>query len=120
MGSLKVKVQLENSFKVIAILDTSIIINIIIKELIEDTDLVIRKRFKLKFNPYIDHSWHFLRLYKDDEVVIRGLKTRQSIIIDKSRDHNLILDQIFLNFVTFCLEYKLDEIFSTIIHLYIY
>ena len=35
-------------------------------------------------------------------------------------DHNLVLDQPFLNFVKFSQEYKLDGIFNTITHPHTY
>lgn len=42
MKSLKIKVYLENDFKVMALLDTGAKINIMIRELIENTNLAIK------------------------------------------------------------------------------
>lgn len=50
---------LEDSSKVIILLDSSIKINIITKELIGDINQTIRQRFKLELVSYISHNGYF-------------------------------------------------------------
>ena len=118
MRSPKAKVYLENSSKVTVLLDMGAKINVMTKKLIEDTNLVMKQGPKLELVLYTGHSCPFLDLYKDMEVVIGRLKTKYPIFVVETGDHDLILSQPFLNSVKFSQEYKLDEIFGTITHLY--
>lgn len=51
---------------------------------------------------YIKHSLTFLGLCKDVKIAIRGLKIRYSIFVVEAGDHDLMMDQLFFNFVKFC------------------
>lgn len=82
--------------------------------------MAIQRGPKLELISYTSHSYLFLSLCEDVEVVIEGLKIRHLIFIVRTRDHDLILGQSFLNLVKFSQEYKPDRIFGTIIHLYIH
>lgn len=68
----------------------------------------------------MEYSHTFFSLYKDIKVAIKRLKIRYPIFIVKARDYDLVIGQLFLNFVKFYQKYKSDKIFDTIIHLHIY
>lgn len=70
IGSSKAKIRLENGSKVTTLLDTGIEINVIIRKLIEDTNLLMRKGPKLELVSYNGHSHVFLSFYEYVEVVI--------------------------------------------------
>lgn len=56
MRSPKAKVQFEDSSKVTILLDTGVIINVIIRKLIKDADLAMKRGLKLELISYISHS----------------------------------------------------------------
>ena len=116
MGSPKAKVRLEDGSKVTALLDTGAEINVMIKELMEDANLAMRRGPKLELVSHTGHSRPFLGLCEDVEVAIGGLKTRHPIFVVEIGDHDLVLGQPFLNSVKFSQEYKPDRIFGTITH----
>ncbi len=118
MGSPKVKVCLDNGSKVTALLDTGVEINVMTRELMEETNLAMKKGPKLELVSHLGHSRTFLGLCEDVEVAIGGLKTRQPIFVVETGDHELVLGQSFLNSVKFSQEYKPDGIFGTITHPY--
>lgn len=120
MGSPKAKVHLEDSFKVIALLDTNVDINIMTRELMEDVNLAMRQGDKLELIPHTGHNQHFFCLCENIEIAIRGLKTRHPIFVIEVGDYDLVLSQLFLNSVKFSQEYKLDEVFGTVTHLHTY
>lgn len=120
MGSPKAKVHLEDSFKVIALLDTNVEINIMTRKLMEDVNSAMRQGDKLELISHTGHNQHFLCLCEDIEVAIRGLKTRHPIFVIEAGDHDLVLSQLFLNSVKFSQEYKLDGVFGTVTHLHTY
>lgn len=101
MKSPKAKIYLENGFNVITLLDASVEINIMTKKLIKDVHLAIRQGPKLELVSHIGYSWLFLNFCEDVEVSIGRLKTRHSIFVIEARDHDLALDQLFLNSVKF-------------------
>ena len=96
MGSPKTKVRLEDGSKVTALLDTGGEINVMTKELMEDTNLAMRQGPKLELVSHIDHSGHFLGLCEDMEVAIGGLKTRHPNFVLEAEDYDLVLGQPFL------------------------
>ena len=121
MRSVKAKVRLQDRSKVTTLLDTSIEMNVMIRELNENANLSRRQKLKLELISHITHSCSFIvDLYKDMEVAIEGLTIKNTIFVIKTGDYDLVLDQSFLNFVKFNQEYKLYRIFSIIIHSYIY
>lgn len=120
MGLPKAKVCLEDGSKVMALLDTGAEINVMIRELMKEANLAIRKGPKLELVSHTSHSRLFLGLCEDVKVAIRGLKTRYPIFVVEVKDYKLVLGQPFLNFVKFSQKYKLDEIFGTITHSYTY
>lgn len=97
----KAKVRLEDSFQVTALLDTGAKINIMMRKLMEEANLAIRKRTKLDLVLHIGHSRHFLGLCEDVKVAIRELKIRYTIFVIKAKDYDLVLGQLFLNSVKF-------------------
>ena len=111
---------MEDGFKVIALLDTGTEINIMIRELMEEANLAMRKGPKLELVSYTGHSQLFLGLCENVEVVIGGLKIRHSIFGLEARDHDLVLSQPFLNSMKFSQKYKPDGIFGIITHLYMH
>ena len=80
MGSLKAKVRLENGFKATALLDISAEINVIIRELMEEANLAMKKRLKLELVPYTSHNRLYRGICENVEVDIRELKTRHPIL----------------------------------------
>lgn len=118
MGLPKAKARLENGSKVTELLDTGVKIHIIIRKLIEEVNLAMKKGLKLELVSHTAHSWPFLGLCEDIEVAIGGLKTRQPIFVIEAGDHELVFGQPFFNSLKFSQEYKLDGIFGTITHLY--
>ena len=64
MRSAKAEVCLEDSFKIIASPNIGVEINVIIKELIKDANLVIRQRPKLELVFYTGYSRPFLVFVK--------------------------------------------------------
>lgn len=120
MGLSKAEVHLEDDSGVIALLNTSIEINVMTRKLMENTNLAIGQRAKLELVSYINNCPSFHSLYEDTKIAIGGLKTKHLIFVIKARDHNFVSYQPFLNSVKFSQEYKPDEVFDTIIHLYIY
>ena len=117
MGSPKIKVRLEYGSKVTALLDTGAEINVMTREVMEDAGLAMRKGLKFELVSHTGHSQPFLGLCKDVEVVIGGLKTRHSIFMMEYGDHDLVLEQPFLNTLKFWQEYKPEGIFGIITHL---
>lgn len=90
MGFFKVKVRLENGFKITALLDTNAKINIMIREIMEDARLAIRQGFRLELVLYTSHSQPFLSLCESVKVIIGELKTRHPIFVVKAENHNLV------------------------------
>lgn len=119
MSSTKTIVRLEDSFKVIALLDADVGINVMTWKVMEDVDLAMQQSRKLELVSHTSHNYLFLGLCEDVEATIGGLKTRHPIFIVGYRDYNLVLDQSFLNVIKFSQEYKSDRIFGTIMHLQI-
>lgn len=111
---------MEDDSKVTALLDMGIEINVIIKELIEDINLAIRRGLKLELISYMGHNLPFLRLCEDIEIAIREVKIRYLIFVIEAGDYDLVLNQLFLNSVKFSQKYKLNEIFGTITYLHIH
>lgn len=62
----------------------------------------------------------FFCLYKDVEIAIKTLKIRHSIFVIKTKNQDLVLEQIFLNFIKFIQKYRFNQIFGTITNFYIY
>ena len=116
--SPKAKVYLEDNSKVTPLLDTGAEINMMIRKLMEDANLAMRRGSKLELISHIAHSSFFLGLCEDVEVAIRGLKTRHLTFLIEVDDHDLVLGQSVLNSVKFSQEYKPDRIFDTITHPY--
>lgn len=100
MDSSKTRINIENRSKVIAFLDTSVEINVMNKEVIEDISLAVRQGPKLELISHTVHSYPFHSLCKDVEVVIEGLKMRHPIFIVQYGNHNLVFDAPFLNSVS--------------------
>ena len=86
----------------------------------EKVNLAMRKKLKLELVSYTGHSRPFLRLCEDIKVAIEGQKIMHLLFVVKVGDHELILGQLFLNFVKFSQEFKSDGIFGTITYLYTY
>lgn len=86
----------------------------------EDVDLAMKRGPKLELISYTGHNLPFLRLYEDIEIAIRGVQIKYLIFVVEARDYDLVLGQLFLNFVKFSQKYKPDEIFDTITYLHIY
>lgn len=61
-----------------------------IKEVMENTKLVIKQRLKLELILYIENSQPFLGLYKDIKIAISNLKIRHSIFVEEIEDYNLV------------------------------
>lgn len=116
MGSPKAKVRLEDGSKIMALLDTGTGINVMTIEVMEDAGLAMRQGPKLELVSHTGHSWPFLGLCEDVEVVISGLKTRHPIFVVEAGDHDLVLGQPFLHAVKFSQDYKPDGVFGSIIH----
>lgn len=91
----KATIWLEDSFKIIVVLDISVEINIMTREIMEDIGLAMRCGPKLKLISHTGHSCYFLGLCKDIEVVIRELKTCYLIYIIEHGDHDLVFGQPF-------------------------
>lgn len=62
--------------------------------------------FKLELVSYTNYSYAFLSLYEDTKFAIERLKTKNLIFVVKYGDHDLVLDQSFLNLVKFKQKYK--------------
>ncbi len=99
--SSKAKVRLEDGSKVTTLFDTGTEINVMIRKLMENANLAIKKGSKLKLVSHTDHNRPFLRLCEDVEVAIGGLKTRHPIFVVEAGDHDLVLSQPFLNSMKF-------------------
>lgn len=95
----KTRIRLKNSINVTAVLDTDVEINVITREIMKDISLAIWQSLKLELVFHTGHNHLFLGFYEDVEVVIRGLKTRHPIFVVEYGDHDLVLDQFFLNLV---------------------
>ena len=99
-------------------MDTGAEINVMTRELMEDTNLTMRRGPKLELVSHTDNSRSFLGLCENVEVAIGGFKTKHPVFVVEARDHDLVLGQTFLNSVKFSQEYKPDGIFGTISHLH--
>lgn len=66
-----------------------------------DTGFAMQRGLKLELISYTNHSYPFLSLYEDIKFAIEGLKTKHLIFIIEYGDHNMVLDQSFLNLVKF-------------------
>lgn len=71
------------------------------RKVIENASLAMQRGSKLELVSHIDHSHFFLGFYENIQVIIRGVKTRYLIFIVELGDHDLVLDQLFLNLVKF-------------------
>lgn len=118
MSFAKAKIRLVNVSKVTVFLDTGAEINIITREIMEDTGLPMQCGAKLESIFHRSHNCSFLGLCNDVKVVIEGFKTRYPIFVIEIEDYNLVLEQLFLNLVKFSQEYKADRTFGTITQLY--
>lgn len=118
MGLSKAKIRLKNAFKVTALLDTSLEINIITRKVMEDASLPMQRGSKLGLISHTGHICLFPDLCKGVKIAIKGLKTRYPIFMFKQGDYDLVLGQLFLNLVKFSQKYKPNGIFGTITHLY--
>lgn len=119
MGSFKAKVRLEHILKDNTLLNTGAEINVMTRKIIEDISLAIQRDLKLELVYHISHSRFFLSFCEDIKVSMGGLKTRHSIFILETGDHDLVLGQPFLKSVKFSQKYKPDGIYGTITHFYI-
>lgn len=99
MRSRKAKVRLEDSFRIIALLDTIAEINIMTREIIEDIGLAMHRGSKFELVSHTDHSYLFAGFCKDTKVTTRGLKTKHLIFVIEHGNYNLVLGQLFLNLV---------------------
>lgn len=114
----KIKICLEDSFKIITLLNTDIEINVIIGKLMENANLAIKWGSKLKLVFYISQNCSFLSFCKYIEIAIKGSRIKNPIFIIETDNYNLVLSQPFLNSTKFIKKYKPDKIFVTIIYLY--
>ncbi len=114
IGCAETRVCLEDSPKVLALLDTGAEINVMTKALMEEASLVMRSGPRLKLISYTGHFRPFLGLSEDVEVAIGGLKTRHPIFVLENAENDLVLGQPFLNNVKFTQEYEADGVFGTI------
>lgn len=83
----------------------------------ENAKLVMKQRQKLKLILHIKYSQLFLGLYDDVDVAISGLKTRYAIFMIEAEDHNLVLEQPFLNTIKFKQDYKPNRVSGSFTHL---
>lgn len=120
MESFKAKVRLKDGSKITVFLDTGVEINIMTREVMEDTSLVMQRGPKLELVSYTSHSRSFIRFCENIKVVIGGFETRYSIFVIETRDHNLVLNYLFLNSIKFSQKYRSNAIFGTITHFYTY
>lgn len=116
MGLFKAKVCLKDGSKVIALLDTGAEINVMIRKLIKNTNLAMRQGLRLELVSYLEHNHLFLNFCDDLKVAIRGLKIRHPIFVIEARDHDLVLNHLFLNSVKLSQKYKPNKIFGSITH----
>lgn len=91
MGSSKAKIKLEDSSKIIALLDIGIKINVMTREVMEIVGLAMQCGLKLELIAYIGYSHLFLGLYKNVEVAIGRLKKKPLIFVVEHGDHDLVL-----------------------------
>lgn len=59
INALKAKIRLENSLKIIILLDTGVKINVIIRKVIKDIDLAMQHSLKIELISYISYSRFF-------------------------------------------------------------
>lgn len=71
------------------------------RKIMEDIDLAMQCSLKLDLVSYTGYNYFFLGFCKNVKIVIKGLKTRHLISVFEQRDHDLVLDQFFLNLVKF-------------------
>lgn len=88
MGTPKTKVRLEDGPKVTALLDTGAEINVMTKEVMEDSGFAMREGPKLELVSHTGQSRPFLGLCEDVEVAIGGLKTRHPVFVVEHGDHD--------------------------------
>lgn len=84
----------------------------------KNTGLAMQRGPKLKLVSHTGYRRPFFSLCKNVEITIGGLKTRYPIFVVEQGNHDLILDQSFLNLIKFSQEYKLHGIFGTITYPY--
>lgn len=112
--SPKEKIRLEDGSKIIALLDTGAEINVMTREVMEDTKLAMKQGPKLELVLHTGHSRPFLGLYEDVGLTIGGLKIRHLLFMVEVGDLDLVLEQPFLNAVKFSQDYKPDGVFASI------
>lgn len=78
---LKIKVKIEDDFKIMILLNIGTKINEITRKIIEDARLAIKQKPKLELILNTGHSQLIFNLYKDVEIAIGGLKTKHSIFV---------------------------------------
>lgn len=76
-------------------------INVITRKVMKDTELAMRQKPKLELILHTKYSLPFLNLCEDIKVAISGLKTRHLIFVIKVENHDLVLEQPFLNAIKF-------------------
>ena len=89
--SLNAKVRLEDESNVMALLDTGTEINVMIKELMKNANLAMRRGPKLELVSHTSQSRLFCDLCEDVEVAIEGLKIRYPIFVIEAGDHDLLV-----------------------------
>lgn len=114
----KAKVNLEDGSKFMTLLNIGIKINVIIRELIKNTNLAINKGLKLELVLYMGYNRLFLVIYENIEIAIKEFQIRHIIFVIEIGDYDLVLGQLFLNFMKFNQKYKLDKIYDIITYLH--
>lgn len=87
------------------------------QKFMKNIGLALWHSLKLELISHTNYSCSFLYLCEDIEFVIWGSKIRYPIFLIEHREHDLVLDQLFLKLDKFSKKYKPGGIFSTITHL---
>jgi hypothetical protein len=92
----KTKIIIENVVRIIELMNSKTKINVMIKNLMNKTRIIMRFEFRFRLIFHIDHDMNFDEICDNVELNIKKLKIRHHIFVIIHANHQLILDQFFL------------------------
>jgi hypothetical protein len=112
----KTKIIIEDVVKIIELMNSKTIINVMIKKLINKTKIIMRLKFRFRLIFHIEHDMNFDEVCDDVKLNIEKLKTRHHIFVIIHANHQLVLDQFFLINLNANYDYCSNEIYVVFIN----
>ena len=102
--------------RLIALLNSSAEINVMIRRLMNATSIAMRSDFRLRLISHTRHNMNFDDVCTNIEVDINDLRIVHHIFVVTHVDHQLILRQSFLIDVSVNYDYRFDEVYVIMIN----